>query len=116
MDEVVKYYTDLNWQWASGANIVVGEKYWNELPDDLKKAVQQAAVEAMQYQGKVEKDATKEALNELKAKGVQVYTLTASEREEWIKYARSLDGKLKEAVGEQAYNEVLKVAESVKTR
>lgn len=114
MDEITKYYTDIDWQWVAGANIIVSDKHWNELPDDLKKIVQQAAIDAMKYQGQLQKEDDKKALEELKKNGVEVVRLTPEERQEWIKYARSLSGKLKEAVGEQVYDAVLKSVESSK--
>lgn len=112
MDEVAKYYTDIDWQWVSGANVVVSDKHWNELPKDLQEIVQQAAIDAMKYQGELQREDDKKALDELKVRGVEVYNLTPEEREEWIEYARGLNDQLKEAVGEEAFNQVLEIVES----
>ncbi|WP_102348834.1 TRAP transporter substrate-binding protein [Bacillus sp. Marseille-P3661] len=114
MDEVTKYYTDIDWQWTSGANVIVPKKLWDELPADLQKAVQEAAVEAMKYQGELQKEDDKSALDKLEENGVEVHRLTPEERQKWSDYARSLDSKFSEAIGEEVYNAVIEAVESSK--
>ncbi len=112
--EVVKHYTDIDWQWVWGANIIVSEKAWNELPDDLKAIVKQAAVDACAEQGALEKQYMQRAYEELKKRGVQVTNLSDAEREEWVKYAKTLEPELKKAIGEQTFTEVVNMVESLR--
>jgi TRAP-type C4-dicarboxylate transport system substrate-binding protein len=107
--EVTKYYTDIDWQWISGANIVVGAKYWNELPDDLKQIVREAAIEAAKLQGQVEKEDNKKVLNELESLGMNVHRLTPEERQEWIDYSKTLEPQYKETIGAELYDEVMRL-------
>lgn len=114
IDEVTKHFSDIDWQWTSGANLLISNKYWDELPDDLKEAVKEAAIEAMEYQGQKEVKDTEKAFEELKDRGIEVYRLTDEERQTWIDYARSKDDEFKEFVGEDVFNEIFKAVESYK--
>ena len=114
IDEVTKYFSDINWQWTSGANLLVSDKYWNELPDDLKEAVIEAAIEAMEFQGQQEVVDTEAAFKELEKRGLEVYRLTDEERQTWINYARSKDEEFKKFVGEDVFNEIINAVQSYK--
>lgn len=113
-DEVTKYFSDINWQWTSGANVIISSKYWDVLPDDLKTAVKEAAIESMELQGQMELEETELALKELENRGLEVYRLTPEERQTWIDYARSKDEEFKEYVGAEVYDEILKAVASYK--
>lgn len=104
-----KYFSDINWQWTWGANIVVSKKSWNELPDDLKKIVSDCAWEAMAVQKNEELASKAKAEANLKEHGVEVYHLTDAERKTWIDYARSLDAKMRDAIGPETFDAVMKV-------
>ena len=43
----------------------------------------------------------------LRKQGVEFYHLTDAERKTWISYARSLDGKMREAIGAEAFDAVM---------
>jgi TRAP-type C4-dicarboxylate transport system substrate-binding protein len=112
--EVGKFYSNIDWQWTWGANVIVNKDLWDELPDDLKKIVSEAAWEAMDVQYQIESDNTQKALDELEANGVEVYELTDAERASWTEYARSLDAEFYEQIGEETIKEVLEAIESLK--
>lgn len=112
--EVGKFYSDINWQWTWGANIVISQEKWNELPDDLKKIVTDAAWEAMELQYELESANTSKAIDELKKNGVEVYELSDEERATWIDYARSLDTSFSEEIGADTVKAVLDAIESLK--
>ncbi|QSX09242.1 TRAP transporter substrate-binding protein [Alkalibacter rhizosphaerae] len=105
--EVGKFYSDINWQWTWGANIIISQEKWDELPDDLKQIVSDAAWEAMEVQYELESANTSKAIDELKNNGVEVYNLTDEERATWIDYARSLDETFAEEIGEETVQRVL---------
>ncbi|MDD5013755.1 MAG: TRAP transporter substrate-binding protein [Atribacterota bacterium] len=110
--ELIKYYTDIDWQWGPNTNIIVNEKTWDELPANLQKLVQEAGIEAMQYQGELATKYSKEAFEALKDEGIEITLLKPEERKEWIEYARSLDEKLKKIIGESTFNDVINAVES----
>lgn len=100
------YYSDVDWQWTSGCNLVISRDAWEELPDDLKEIVTQCAWEAQDVFYEEETKGAEEAMTELASHGTEIYELTDAERQEWIDYARSLDDKMKDEVGEETWNEV----------
>ncbi|MDN5311626.1 MAG: TRAP-type transport system periplasmic protein [Thermoanaerobacteraceae bacterium] len=112
--ELGKYFTDINWQWTSGGNICIGKKYWDELPEDLKKIVTECAWEASAFYSTEHEKEVAEAQKILKEKGVEVINLTDAERKEWVDYARSLDEQMRNAVGPETFDAVLKVIKESK--
>ena len=112
--ELGKYFTDINWQWTWAANIIIAQKNWDSLPDDLKKIVSDCAWEAMAVQKAEELDSKAKAEAELKAKGVEVYHLTPQERQVWIDYARSLDGKMRDTIGAASFDAVADAIKAAK--
>lgn len=105
--ELGPHYSDINWQWTWAANIVVSDKYWNELPDDLKEIVTECAWEAMEVQ-KAEESADADAAEAtLQENGVEYYHLTDADRETWVTYARSLDDKMREIIGAETFDAVM---------
>ncbi len=113
--EVAKYYSDIDWQWVSNANMIASKQHWDALPDDLKKTVSDAAIEAMRYQSELERKFLTSAYADLRAKGVEVYTLTPEDKAEWVKYARSLDAKMRTAIGAETYDAVMAIIQEAKT-
>lgn len=106
------YYSDIDWQWTSGNNLVVSRDAWNELPDDLKEIVTECAWEAQDVFLEEEKANGEAALAELESHGTVIHELTDEERQTWIDHARSLDDKMKEEIGEETWNEVWDVINS----
>lgn len=100
------YYSDINWQWTSGCNLVVSGDAWNELPDDLKEIVTECAWEAQDTFYEQETANSEKALDDLASHGTVIHQLTDEERQTWIDYARSLDDAMKEEIGEETWNEV----------
>lgn len=100
------YYSDVNWQWTSGCNVVISRDAWEELTDDLKEIVTACAWEAQDVFLEEELKNGEQALKELESHGTVVHELTDEERQTWIDYARSLDDKLKAEVGEEVWNTV----------
>ncbi len=78
--EVMKYYTSLDWMWDAN-QVVINKELWDELPDDLKAAVQKAADEAEIHQYEVQERMADEFQNFLKAQsGFEIYYPTEAER------------------------------------
>jgi C4-dicarboxylate-binding protein DctP len=106
---IVDHFTDINWFINNAANLFVSSKSWEALPDDLKQSVQEAAWEAMEYQSELELEDYRRAMDELKAKGMQVYELSDEERQVWVDYTRSLDDKLRSIIGEDVFDQVMAI-------
>ncbi|MTI57820.1 TRAP transporter substrate-binding protein [Geosporobacter ferrireducens] len=112
--ELGNYFTDINWQWTSGGNIIIGKKFWDQLPEDLKEIVRECAWEAMEYQGIEEKKNKESAYSTLRECGVEIYELSDEERQGWIDYARSLDSRIREAIGPETYDAVVEAVKLAK--
>ena len=113
--EVGKYYTDINWQWAAGASFVVNSDAFNALPDDLKEIVTQCAREAAVYQGELEIKDEEICFEQLEETGCEIHYLSDEERQAWIDYAESISGKIRDAVGPEAYDQVVTIVDAACT-
>jgi tripartite ATP-independent transporter DctP family solute receptor len=108
-DEVQKYLTLTRHQYNPQA-ILVSKKFWDQLSNDEKKVLQDAAKEATEFEREVSRRKNAEALEVLKKK-LQVYELPPAEiakmREKtkpvWDKHTASVgEGLVKEVQGEIA--------------
>ena len=100
------YYSDIDWQWTSGCNLVVSGNAWNELPDDLKAIVEECAWEAQDYFHEMETANSETALADLESHGTIIHHLTDEERHTWIDHARSMDDAFMAEIGEETWNDV----------
>lgn len=103
------YYSDVDWQWTSGNNLVVSGEAWAQLPDDLKEIVTECAWEAQDVFLEEEKAGGEAALEALESHGTVIHLLTDEERQTWIDHARSLDDKMKEEIGAEVWDQVWEV-------
>ena len=115
--ELVNYYTDIDWQWTTSSNLIVNEKTWAELPESLQKLVQEAAVEAMAYQGATQTKYVNEAYEVLEQeRGYEITRLTTEEKQEWIDYARTLDEEIKSVIGEDTFDSIMDAVQSAREK
>ena len=105
--EVTKYFSDINWQWCAGAQFIVSEKAYNELPEDLQQLVSECAKEAMEWQVELEMSDYEKAIDKLKELGIECYELTPEERQTFIDYAATTEAATKEFIGEDVYDAVI---------
>ena len=83
--EVLKNYTALNFLFDA-AQVVVNEKKWANLPDDIKEAVNKAAFEAEKHAIELQRMANLQAKLDLaKLDTISIYYPTAQELEEFRK-------------------------------
>ena len=65
-----------------GTNIIlVSKKFWDKLSPTEQKILQDAAIEARDYQRKVSMDAAQKAVGELTAKGMQFNEVAPAEQQ-----------------------------------
>jgi TRAP-type C4-dicarboxylate transport system substrate-binding protein len=114
--EVGKFFSTINWQWAAGATFVVNADAFNKLPADLQKIVTDCAREAAVFQGEREMLDEQVCFDALTKDGVEVYLLTDEERQDWINYANSIAGKIRNAVGAEAYDQLVKIVEESRAK
>ncbi len=100
------YYSDIDWQWTSGCNLVISREAWDALPEDLQQIVTECAWEAQELFYEEELANGEAALEELEANGTEVHYLTDEERQSWIDHARSLDDRNKAEIGAEVWDEV----------
>jgi tripartite ATP-independent transporter DctP family solute receptor len=58
---------------------LAGKKFWDQLSDDEKKMLQDAAIEAGKYQRELNREENKKSLENLKAKGMKVSEISEAE-------------------------------------
>jgi TRAP-type C4-dicarboxylate transport system substrate-binding protein len=114
--EVGKFFSTINWQWAAGATFVANADAFNKLPADLQKIVIDCAREAAVFQGEREIIDEQTCFETLTADGVEVYFLTDEERQDWIDYADSISDKIRNAVGAEAYDQAVKIVEAARAK
>jgi tripartite ATP-independent transporter DctP family solute receptor len=77
-NEVQKYLSITNHTYSTNI-ILVSKKFWDRLSPTEQKILQDAAIEARDYQRKVSREQAAQAVAELKAKGTQVNEIAPAE-------------------------------------
>src|ERR671912_1916068 len=78
MYEVQKYLSVTNHTYSTNI-ILVSKKFWDKLSPAEQKILQEAAIEARDYQRKVSREQAQQAVADLKAKGMQVNEVPQAE-------------------------------------
>jgi TRAP-type C4-dicarboxylate transport system substrate-binding protein len=90
--EVQKYVSGTNHVY--GTNIIlVSKKFWDRLSPAEQKILQDAAIEARDYQRKVSMEAAQKAVGELQAKGMQFNEVSAPEQQRMREIAKPVTEK-----------------------
>jgi len=76
--EVQKFLSTTNHVYTANT-ILISKKFWDRLSPVEQKLVQDAALEARDYQRKISRDAAQKAVGELRAKGMQVNEVPPTE-------------------------------------
>lgn len=97
--EVVKYGTPAHYNMLL-MMIIIGEQYYQNLPKDVQEAISKAGRETSQWAMDYNDDLEARALKELKAKGMQIDTL--SDEGEWENRSKAVWPKLYDKVGGKA--------------
>ncbi len=94
-------------------SLLISKAFWDKLTPDEQTLFRDAAAEATAYQRKISREQDAEALNALRAKGVQVVELPAAELDQFREKVKPVVEKYKAEVGpalvEQMYAEIAKV-------
>jgi TRAP-type C4-dicarboxylate transport system substrate-binding protein len=79
----------------------VNKQAWNSLPADYQKVIAQAALEARDFQRKLNRECDAAFVAKLKEKGMQVHELTAAERQAFETALQPMYEKGKTIAGEE---------------
>jgi TRAP-type C4-dicarboxylate transport system substrate-binding protein len=112
--EVIKYFTDLNWQWANSAVYVISDKAWTALSPDQQEAVRKAAWEAAALETREQIADQASANADLESKGITITKISDEQHDAWIEYNNSLADTYKNIVGADFYDEYMKAVEAGK--
>lgn len=92
---------------------LIGKKTWDQLSDEEKKIIKDAAVEAGKFQRQTNRDAEKKSLESLKAKGMKVNEVSKEEKAKMAEIVKPTIDKFSKDIGEdlvkQMYDEIKKV-------
>ncbi|PWA10382.1 hypothetical protein DCC39_11130 [Pueribacillus theae] len=81
IDEIVKFGTEIFWVTAVYP-LIINEKTWDKLPDDVKEAISQANEEVAVQLAKTQDENTKEIVKEI-SKNATISKLTEDEQQKW---------------------------------
>lgn len=87
---------------------VANKSWWDRLSTDNRKDIQTAFDHAYTYQLKLIDQEESKQLEEMKAKGLKVKSLTPAQVNEWMKVAAPLNKKYASQVGQDLYDEFMK--------
>lgn len=102
--EVQKYLTVTNHVYSPWI-VTVSKKFWDGLSPAEKKVLQDAAVKSRDYERKDTRDEAAKALADLKAKGMQVTELPASEAARMRDKLGAINSSIAANVGQDLWNE-----------
>jgi C4-dicarboxylate-binding protein DctP len=109
--EVIKYIAVSHHGHLSYA-VVSNNKFWNELPPDVRQGLEKALAEATDYFNAIAKKENDDALEEIKKTGkVQVYALTPQERRSWIEAVLSVHKDMEKRIGKDTIAALYKVVD-----
>jgi len=115
MHEVQKYMTMSDHGVVMYA-VVVNKKFWDGLPPDIRKSLDEAMAESTKYVWQIAKQENDDALAKIKAaKTTEVYVLPAAEKAVWRKAMLPLYQEYESVVGKDTLEAIEKtVAQSAK--
>ena len=109
MYEVQKYLT-LSDHHYLGYAVIVNKKFWDGLPADIRKTLEQCMVETTKYVNEIAKKENDDALEAVRKSGkTEIITLTPEEKREWkkalIKVHKENESRIGKALIESIYKE-----------
>ena len=113
--EVQRYMTLTNHGYL-GYLVVMSKRFWNRLPNNMKKVVLQAMKEATEKERVWAKELNNDQLNKIKQYAqktgkLEIDTLTPQQRELWVKKLRSIYPKFYSTIGKDLIEETIKEGE-----
>jgi TRAP-type C4-dicarboxylate transport system substrate-binding protein len=102
--EVIKNVT-ADWQLGTGYTFyfVINKKKWNTLPEDIKKIMNQVALETKEKQASLWNDMDIEGRDAFKAVGGQMFTLSDAEAAKWVKAVQPIFAEYKKTMVDKGF-------------
>ena len=101
MYEVQKYVT-LSDHGYLGYAVIVNKAFWEGLPPDIRKALEEAMAEATDYANDIAKQENEDALAKVKASGKsELIALTPEQKAEWKKRLVEVHRQMEDRVGKE---------------
>ena len=108
MHEVQKYLT-LSDHGYLGYAVIVNKKFWDGLPADIRKTLEQAMKESTKFANDIAMRENNDALDAVKKSGkTQIITLTADEKKAWKKALVKVHEENASRVGKEQLQEIYK--------
>lgn len=99
MHEVQKHMTISNHGYL-GYAVIVNKKFWDGLPADIRGQLQQAMIDATNFEREIaQKDNDDAKAKVIAARTTEVYTLSDNERLEWRKALLQVHGQFENSIG-----------------
>lgn len=115
LNEVQKYVSATKHAYAP-AVVMVGKKFWDKLSPDEKKILQDACIEARDYERKVTREANAKVLKELQAKGMAFNEIPPAELAKMREKAKPVVDKYTKDVGDDLVKQTYAEIEKVRTQ
>ncbi len=101
MQDVQTHFTASNHGYL-GYVVIVNKKFWDDLPADIRSALEDAMQEATRYAASISDAENAAALDAIRASGkTEVHTLTAAERQAWVDALAPVVQEMKDVIGSQ---------------
>src|SRR5207248_5975958 len=108
MHEVQKYLT-LSDHGYLGYAVIVNKKFWDGLPPDIRKTLEQCMKEATKFANDIAMRENNDALEAVRKSGrTQIITLTADEKKAWKKALVKVHQENESRVGKELIQEIYK--------
>jgi len=115
LQEVAKYFTNVNWQWQYMPSFMASTYLYDELDPEVIALLEECANEAAKKYYDLYKEMYEDGLKFLEESGVQVYIPTAEEQKQWDDYGYSLyEGLAKEYGCEDLIAELVEISNAYK--
>ncbi|WP_399628537.1 TRAP transporter substrate-binding protein [Sporosarcina sp. SG10008] len=88
--------------------VIISQKFYDGLPEDLQNVVMDAAIETRDYNRQLSLEDEAKSLDLLKAEGMAVVELTEEHKKEFQDAMRTVYGDVKAEVGEEIYDKLMK--------
>lgn len=105
LHEVQKYLTLIDMVMVPHL-LVANKKWFDGQPNEIKQALIQAGEESAEYNHKIAMEEDREIISELKKVGMQVITLSPSEKQSFVEAARPVYKEFIPKVGDEFYKNV----------
>ena len=108
MYEVQKYVTISNHGYM-GYAVIVNKEFWEDLPTDIRKSLEEAMSEATKFANEISKHASDESIEKINESGqCEIIQLTHTQKKAWKKQLIKVHNEMKNHIGKDLINSIYK--------